>query len=77
MNGNSTHVLLDQLDLAGVQACSNFNAQFLNLVSDRKGALDGSGWTIKGRQKSIACAFHNPPTETVDRFTGQGVVIIQ
>src|SRR6478752_1645713 len=58
VDGDALHVVVDQLDFAGMQAAAYLNVQLTNRLGDGAGATHGTRRTVEGGEKSIAEGFH-------------------
>jgi hypothetical protein len=50
-DGDAAHVVAEQLDLAGVQACPDMQAQRRDITLNRPDAADGTGRAVEGGQQ--------------------------
>ncbi len=61
MDGDTVHVFIAHLDLTGVQAGTNLQAEISDGVADRTRAVDGPRWAVECREHTIASGLHDDP----------------
>lgn len=66
VDGDSTDVLVQQLDLACMESDADGDPQAPNGVADPARAVDGSSGTIEGREDAVAHRLHQAPAEPLD-----------
>ena len=68
-------VSVDEVDLAGVQAGSNVDADRAEELVDRLCASDRAGGTVEGREESVTGRLHLSSFEPVERSADEPVVL--
>jgi hypothetical protein len=66
MHGDAADVVLAQLDLAGVQARPELEADAGQLVAKRGGTVDRSSGAVEGGQDPVAGRLDQPAVELLD-----------
>jgi hypothetical protein len=75
MDCDATELLADHLTLAGVDACANVNAEFLDRVDNCPSAANCTCRTIKCRQETIADSIDLTTTMPRELFTNKGMML--
>jgi hypothetical protein len=74
VHGDAANVTVALLDLAGVQACPDLQADAAQLVSEIGRASDGPAGAVEGGQDATTGRVDQPPVKLLDESAGQLVV---
>jgi hypothetical protein len=77
VHGHAADLAALDLDLAGMESGSHGDPNRTHPIDDRRGAADGTGWAIEGREKAIAKSLNLAPAVTREFLTDSLIVPIE
>ncbi len=77
MDRHTDDIIVSDLDLTGVKACSNFNAEGFHALAKSSSALNSSAGAIKCRKHPVTCRLDNASMMGCGHLPCGGGVFVQ
>jgi len=77
MHRDAPQLIADDLALAGVEACPDFDPKPTRAVPDAQRTADSSRGAVEGRQHTVACRVDLSPPEAADLLPSERAVAFQ